>query len=56
MLKKTYLNKINRVPMALRNGLGTPGSNPFIFGLTVFIAAERVDHARSAVFCPQSVI
>ena len=37
--------------MALRNASGTPGSNPFKFGPEVLIAAERVDHARSTVFC-----
>ena len=38
--------------MALRNGSETPGSKPLIFGLNVFIATGRVDHARSAVFVP----
>jgi hypothetical protein len=42
--------------MAPRNGSETPGSNPFNFGVTVFIAAERVDHDRSTVFCSQSVL
>ena len=43
--------------MALRNSSETPGSNPFNFGpSTVFIDAERVDHARSAVVCAQSVL
>jgi hypothetical protein len=42
--------------MALRNGSETPGSNTLIFGLNVFIAAGRVDHARSAVVCAQSVL
>jgi hypothetical protein len=42
--------------MALRNGSETPRSNPFNFGPKVFIAAERVDHARSAVVCAQSVL
>ena len=42
--------------MALRNGSGTPGSEPLNFGPEVFIAAERVDHARSAVVCAQSVL
>ena len=42
--------------MALRNGSETPGSKPLIFGLNVFIAAGRVDHARSAVVCAQSVL
>jgi hypothetical protein len=56
MAKKTNLNNLNRVPMALRNGSETPGSNPFNFGPTVLIDAERVDHARSAVVCAQSVL
>ena len=42
--------------MALRNGSETPGSNTLIFGPEVFIAAGRVDHARSAVVCAQSVL
>ena len=42
--------------MALRNGSKTRGSNPSNFGPEVFIAAERVDHARSAVICAQSVL
>jgi len=42
--------------MALRNGSETPGSNTLIFGPSVFIAARRVDHARSAVVCAQSVL
>ena len=42
--------------MALRNGSETPGSEPLIFGVNVFIAAGRVDHARSAVVCAQSVL
>ena len=42
--------------MALRNGSETPGSKPLIFGPNVFIAAGRVDHARSAVVCAQSVL
>ena len=41
--------------MALRNGSETPGSKPLNFGPEVFIAAGRVDHARSAVICAQSV-
>ena len=41
--------------MALRNGSGTPGSNTLNFGPDVFIAARRVDHARSDVVCAQSV-
>jgi hypothetical protein len=51
-----YLNNPNCVPMALRNGSGTPGSEPLNFGPEVFIAAGRVDHARSAVVCAQSVL
>ena len=54
--KKHILNNLNCVPMALRNGSETPGSNPFRFGLEVLIAPERVDHARSTVFCAQSVL
>ena len=42
--------------MALRNGSETPGSKPLNFGPEVFIAAGRVDHARSAVVCAQSVL
>ena len=42
--------------MALRNGSETPGSKPLIFGPSVFIAARRVDLARSAVVCAQSVL
>ena len=42
--------------MALRNGSETPGSNTLIFGPSVFIAAGRVDHARSAVVCAQFVL
>ena len=42
--------------MALRNGSGTPGSKPLNFGPDVFIAAGRVDNARSAVVCAQSVL
>jgi hypothetical protein len=42
--------------MTLRNGSETPGSKPLIFGVNVFIAAERVDHTRSAVVCAQSVL
>jgi hypothetical protein len=42
--------------MAMRNGSETRGSNPFNFGPEVFIAAERVDHARSAVVCARSVL
>jgi hypothetical protein len=42
--------------MALRNGSGTPASKPLIFGPNVFIATGRVDHARSAVVCAQSVL
>jgi hypothetical protein len=42
--------------MVLKNGSETPGSNPFNFGPEVFIAAERVDHARSAVVCAQFVL
>ena len=41
---------------ALRNGSGTPPSNPFNFGLNLLIAAKRIDHARSAVVCAQSVL
>ena len=41
---------------ALRNGSGTPPSNPFNFGPEVLIAAKRIDHARSAVVCAQSVL
>ena len=37
--------------MALRNGSETPISNPFDLGHVVLVAAERVDHARSTVFC-----
>ena len=47
---------LNCVPKALRYGSGTPKSNPFKFGPEVLIAAERVDHARSAVVCAQSVL
>ena len=54
--KKIYLNNPNCVSMALRNGSETPGSKPLNFGPNVFIAAERVDHARSAVVCAQSVL
>jgi hypothetical protein len=54
--EKIYLSNPNCVPMALRNGSETPRSNPFNFGPEVFIAAERVDHARSAVVCAQSVL
>jgi hypothetical protein len=54
--EKIYLNNPNCVPMALRNGSETPGSNPFNFGPEVFIVAERVDHARSAVVCAQYVL
>ena len=54
--KNIYLNNSNCVPMALRNGSETPGSNTLIFGPSVFIAARRVDHARSAVVCAQSVL
>ena len=42
--------------MALRNGSETPGSKPLNFGPDVFIAAKRIDHARSAVVCAQSVL
>jgi hypothetical protein len=56
MVKKHILNNLNCVPMPLRNASETPGSNPFKFGPEVLIAAERVDHARSAVFCAQSVL
>jgi hypothetical protein len=42
--------------MALRNGSGTPGSNPFNFGPEVLIDAERVAHARSIIFRAQSVL
>ncbi len=56
MEKNIYLNNPNCVPIALRNGSGTPGSNTLIFGPDVFIAAGRVDHARSAVVCAQSVL
>jgi hypothetical protein len=42
--------------MALRNGSETPESNPSNFGPEVLIAAKRVDHARSAVVCTQSVL
>ena len=41
---------------ALRNGSGTPPSNPLNFGPVVLIAAKRIDHARSAVVCAQSVL
>ena len=54
--EKTYLNNLNCVPMALRNGAETPESNPFNLGPTVLIAAKRVDHGRSAVVCAQSVL
>ena len=54
--EKIYLNNSKCVPMILRNGSETSGSNPFNFGPEVFIAAERVDHARSAVVCAQSVL
>jgi hypothetical protein len=47
---------LNCVPTALRYGSETPESNPFKFGPEVLIAAERVDHARSAVVCAQSVL
>jgi hypothetical protein len=49
--------------MALRIASETPGSNTLIFGLNVFIAARRVDHASnarsancSAVVCAQYVL
>ena len=42
--------------MALRNGSETPGSKTLNFGAIVFIVAGRVDHARSAVVCAQSVL
>jgi hypothetical protein len=54
--EKIYLDNPNCVPMALRNGSGPLGSNPFIFGVTILIAAERADHARSAVVCAQSML
>jgi len=54
--KKIYLNNPNCVPMALRNGSGTPGSEPLNFGPEIFIAAGRVDHASSTVVCAQTVL
>jgi hypothetical protein len=54
--KKIYLNNSNCVPMALGNGSETPGSKPLNFGVNVFTAAGRVDHARSAVVCAESVL
>jgi hypothetical protein len=54
--EKIYLNNPNWVPTALRNGSETPGSKPLNFGLNVLIAAGRVDNARSAVVCTQSVL
>ena len=54
--KKIYLNNTNCVPIALLNDSETPGSKPLNFGPDVFIAAGRVDHARSAVVCAQSVL
>ena len=47
---------LNCVPTALGNGSETPRSNPFNFGPEVLIAAKRVDLARSAVVCAQSVL
>jgi hypothetical protein len=56
MANKHILNNLNCDPMALRNASEMPGSNPFKFGPEVLIAAEHVDHARSTVFCAQSVL